>query len=267
MDAWDEAFSGLTLNAFERLAVTAGIEEYRRLLRRRDELDALRDPMTRSVGTSFGWQIPTTGQQHDLYDSTKSYFDTFYSSLSHLSSVVARFSSIFQRNFSDNASLIKWIPKRWPSFSHGAIQDLERARLFRALLNHPQQFPVHNWNTACFPGNEHVHVVLFGPKGRGKNPIPRGAETDHPLADVMPDWQFDAPDEVSVTNSVGNLAIQILTDVIEGLTQRSSFHANTSQVQVFRKLVPETIDQSAASRAIRSEIFKPGNDPAPRMDL
>lgn len=94
--------------------------------------------------------------------------------------------------------------------------------------------------------------MLYGPLGRGKNPVPRGATTEHALAEKLPDWQFDAPDEVSVTNSLANVAIQVFADVLVQKARSSIFIQARSREEWLISLDPESVDSGWASRLDRS---------------
>lgn len=254
LDVWVRELRPLKMNRYERLAVQAFLEESRRLLRARDAIDKIRDTLPSSPGTHSGWQYPNSQEQRDLYDATKQYFDAYYSALSALSGVVARFNRVFHVNYSDNGPFVNWLGTRFEGLRHNALADLERARLFRALLIHPQQFPVFNWATACYLTYAQTHIVLYGPKGRGKNPTPLGATRQHEYLEGLDDWQFDAPDEISITNSFFGAGIQIYSDIISVLSHESPFLRQLSREEASARLLPMDVDVSEANRSAISEF-------------
>jgi len=260
LDVWVHQLQQLRVNRYEQLALRAFFEESRRLIRARDAIDTVRDTIPASPGTTWGWQYPNSAQQRNLFEATKVFFDTYYSSLSALSGVVARFNRVFHVNFSDNAPFVRWLSTALDGLPHNASADLERARLFRALLNHPQQFPVFDWATACYLGYEHVHIVLHGPAGRGKNPIPRGATSSHDALAGLDDWQFDAPDEVTITNSFFNAGVNVVAEIISALTRESALVRDLSRADAISRLIPVDVDVSPASRRAVSEFE--GDGPA-----
>jgi hypothetical protein len=252
LDVWVEEMKQVPVNPYQALALRTFFEEMRRLIRARDGIDAVRSGLPRSAGTIFGWQLPTSRNQRELYEATKRFFDNYYSTLSALSGVVGRFGDVFNRvTFNENARLVLWLGRTY-QLRHNTLDDLERARRFRAMLAHPQQFPPLDWATACYFGYEQVHIVLFGVSGRGKNPTPVGATTRHEWLADLGAWQFDAPDEITVTNSVGNGAFEIFADILVALTERSAFAKALTREEVSRKLIPSHIDVGVGSRSAPS---------------
>ena len=248
LDVWVREFEPLRFNRYERLAFQSFFEETRRLLRARDAIDGVRDSIPSTPGTTWGWQYPNSAQQRDLYDATKRYFDGYYSALSALSGVVARFNRVFKTNFSDNGPFLKWLATALDGLPANTVADLERARLYRAMLSHPQQFPVFDWATACYFGNEHAHVVLYGPAGRGKHPIPRGATRNHEWLSDLDDWQFPAPDEITVTNSFFNAGIQVFAEIMSAVTHESALIRGITRAEATARLIPSEIDVSPENR-------------------
>ena len=247
LDQWAKAFSQFKLNTFEQRAIELMLDELDRLLRTRDVLDRLREAMPQGEGPFTLQQDPSPVERLGLFDSTKHFFDTFYSALSAVSGVVARYASVFHVNFGDNAKFVKWAAQHLEEFGDLSRGEIERARLFRALLNHPQQHPTFNWHTFGRPGYLAAHVVLAGINGRGVNPVPPGASRGSILRDE--DWFFEAPDEVSVTNSLFQLAAAVLARVMVGLTARSAFVATVSLDGARSSLAPDYLDLSEKARS------------------
>lgn len=213
-------FASLSLNRYEALAVQGMLEALENLIARQAVMDDLRKTFPMSP---TGMQQPTPDQRRRLFELTKAFFDSYYSTMSHVLSVVARFSSVFGRiTFTEITPFIPWLGAHAQFMSHGAIEDLERARLFRAILNHPQQFPVVDWGTSVDAGTrELAYVHLFGPESP-KGKIPPGSTRSDPLA-APGDWVMNAPDELSVLNCVSNAATFTVIDVLAARSAGSSF--------------------------------------------
>jgi hypothetical protein len=178
-----------------------------------------------------------------------------------LSGVVARFRPEFQVNFSDNGPFLKWAVQRF-DFPIDRVEDLEGARLFRALATHPQQFPPYDWATCASLSYPQIHILFWGPFGRGTNKVPAGARTDHPYAEKFPDWQFDAPDEVSVSNSVYVLAVCILADILSSRSTGAAFSKNLTIEEARQRLVPEDVPIREADRPAKSMFDRSEEQPS-----
>lgn len=251
IDHWQMLLDGVPLNRFERASVRMAMDGFRELLLRRDEVDRVRSriPTRQEVGQTY--YALKTGDQRDLFRALRAFFDEYYSTLSKLSGLVARFSRVFGKNFSDNGPFLAWTKLRY-DLPEGTQDELERGRLFRAILAHPQQFPPYEWATAATVDFEIVHVVLHGPLGRGRNPVPAGAVTDHVLAEHLSEWQFDSPDEVSVTNALSNLAVHLFAEILEHRTQMSSFVQSRTRDELLARLSPDAADVGWDARYQRS---------------
>ncbi|GHF04700.1 hypothetical protein GCM10011600_01450 [Pseudolysinimonas yzui] len=225
-------------------------EECERLLTMRDRVDEVRDRIPRPIEEVYAWHWPTSRQQRELFNVTRDFFEAYYSALSSVSGVIARFVPAFGVNFSDNGPLLKWARAEISELTHDRSTELERARVFRALLAHPQQFPAYDWLTATRDGYEYIHVVLIGPKGRGKNPYPPGTSSE-PFAGHG-DWHFEAPDEVSVSNCLMSLALSVLARVWVAIAHRSHFHRQQTVEYGLRRLNPAYLDLGAHARGVQS---------------
>lgn len=245
LDNWEEALGRLDLNPYESAALRTALEAMESLIHARDEVDRIRGHVNRADG-STQWYKPTTYQQKQLFRAVSSFFDAYYTAVSTWSGVVARFSSVFGRNFSDNKPFLDWFRDAFPE-QPLAYTELERARLFRALLSHPQQFPVYSWATYAAQVDPLLRIVVWGPAGRGTRRMPEGAVDNHPGAEQFGDWQFEAPDEVSVTNSVGILGVAILATILSRRTQGSAFARPISFERAIEILEPD-MDVSEAAR-------------------
>lgn len=228
-----DALTQLNLNKYEALALRGAIEAIENLMQCRDELDVFRH--TFEINPDSKLLHPNPDQRRRLYDLTKAYFDSYYSTMSNVSSVIARFSSVFEgKTFNAVAPFVKWIElkSRDAENGHESVAELEQARLFRALLSHPQQFPPADWSTSAISGyRELPYVVVFGPESRNKS-IPPGATRGSAIVEsrgVDADWSFDAPDEVSVTNCVANVFANCMVDIFSAKLPDSPFRKPASQ--------------------------------------
>ncbi|WP_146053624.1 hypothetical protein [Microbacterium sp. Ru50] len=246
VDGWEEAFSEMPANRFEALAFQTFIEGFRGLIRSRDAVDDVRNAYVWSRRDDPGVAV-SNAQQMELFRATEAFFNDLYSAVSKLSGVVARNSAVFQTNFSDNGPFLRWLDDRYPQ-EHGRTAEVEKARLFRAILAHPQQFPPYDW--ATFVDRKKLTlVVLWGARGRGRNPIPKGATVSHALA--QGDWQFQAPDEASVTNAVGALAEEILLEMLLAYSKRRALRRPLTSHEARVALAPE-VDVSDDQRRVNS---------------
>lgn len=220
LQRWRGAFEDARVNPFQARALGGFFGEVGFLIEARDALDEFRDTMPRS---QIGRDAPNERQRERLYFLTKSFFDTYYSALSHLSSVLVRFSSIFgELRLTENRRLVLWLGGNLELVHHDVLVDVERSRLFRAVVNHPQQFPVVDWHTATDNENTNAHVVLHGPASRSGK-IPPGATRHHPYVGEMYDWTMRAPDEVSATNSFAIAASECLFKILDSVLPGQSF--------------------------------------------
>lgn len=252
LDIWVDVLESLELNRYEGAALRGYFEEVRRLFRTRDAIDDIRNTMPASPEKAWGWQKPTRADQRKLWEATKAFFDNYYAALSALSGVVSRFSDVFARTaISDNGPFLKWLEASL-GVPHDTYVDLERARLFRSMLAHPQQFPPYDWATACYPSYAQVHIVLFGPAGRGKSPIPRGGTRAHPWLEGLQDWQFVAPDEASITNSFVNASLDVMAKVVSYRTKKSGFTKGLTAEKAKERLSPLLANYSPMQRSAPS---------------
>lgn len=260
VDHWQDELLRLEPNKWEYRSLIASFEAMRRLIVARDDVEDARDVMAHHGDRAWGFEAPTSKDQSRLYEATKRFMDEFYSTFSALAGVVTRFSGAFGAQVSsENAKFLKWLQGRYQSdFNHGMWADLERARLFRAMLAHPQSFPAHTWATSVSMQRPLIHVVLHGDFGRGTKKIPPGAQTDHEFAANLDDWQFPAPDEVSVANCTGNAMHAVLADVAVELSRRSTFRTTlTYEAAFYRTLLLPHLDASELSRKAPSKHDDP----------
>lgn len=251
IDNFRSQLGTISMNRFESTAFASAIDGLRALLSARDRLDDLRETIPQVQEEFRTSYKPLTRDQRALYRATSAFFAEFYTAVSGISGVVARFSSTFEVNHSDNGPFLRWAHQKF-EIPDNVFEELERARHFRAILAHPQQFPPYEWATITTSRDPLMHVVLYGPFGRGKNPIPAGATTDHPYASQMPDWQFAAPDEVSVTNCVCSMAGILFAEILASRSAKSSFVRPVSRDEALARVVPVEGDFGWDARYSRS---------------
>lgn len=250
VDRWQHAFETVTVNRFQEVTLLAYFEGIRTLIERRDAVDDLREYI---VTDGRGERAPTSRQQIEVHRVVSAFFDSYYSALSRLSAVVARFQDVFPRNFADNGPFIDWLVQRYelPAVMEGAMTS---ARLFRAILAHPQQFPAHDWGTMTdVVSGGLLRMVLWGPYGRGKTPVPKGAEdnANHRL-DYGEGWHFIAPDEVHVLNVLGMVGELPLAQILSAYTARSAFTPSLSMEQALERIEAGQGDLSEDLRRVKS---------------
>ena len=260
VDCWQRETGRLETNRFQEVALLHLYEGMHTLILRRDEVDDIRDSIWAANG---GSHTPTAQQQKQFNRVATSYFDEYYSALSKLSGVVARFQQVFLKNFTENAPFIAWLVERYqlpPSLE----ETLSEARQFRAILAHPQQFPAHEWGTtADMTTGGLLRLMLWGPFGRGKNAVPRGALSNDESAQILgPGWHFVAPDEVSVTNVLAVVVELVLAEIVSWYSGRSAFSRPISLEEAAVKLHPDGLDVSEEARRVPSEFDHPEMPPA-----
>jgi hypothetical protein len=194
IEAWSDALARLTFNRYEGQALRGFLEEMDHLIDRRDDVDQLRSDFVVDVVTHR--HRPNNAQRRRLYSLTKVYFDTYYGALSHLSSVVGRFYRVFGGvAHTDNKSFLVWLNKYHEALPSNlnvgafAFHELESARQFRALLNHPQQFSRPDWSTETRPNYDVVHVVMHGAQSRSGK-IPPGSSRENIPPHMNADWRM-----------------------------------------------------------------------------
>ncbi len=246
VDRWREAVSTFRSNRYQARALQGFLEEAEYLVETCEALDKFRETLPTS---ETGQQLPSESQRLALYKLTKSYFDKFYGCLSHLASVIVRHADVFgQVSLSENRAVVRWLGANCPSCGHNGQAELERARLFRAIVNHPQQFPTFDWITATAPDHGPAHVVLHGPASRSGK-IPPGSTRGSPIVGGPVDWAMEAPDEVSVTNSLFSAAGDCLRKVAEAHMAGTAFRSKESrEAAAISALFPEV---PAAEKRIR----------------
>lgn len=179
-------------------------EELIRLTMKRDRIDDLRMKFERD---SFGRDVPNEAQIAELYELTQAFFQGFYAAMGALHSFTRHFRTwqVVEQHQPPERGVERFI--KWLSNVHGVsgavIEELLRAREMRTLFDHPDQRPF-DW------GSIHdqyglVVLCLFGQRGRS------GATPDYAqdLPAAPGEWQVLAPSEVSVTNCLATVLLEI----------------------------------------------------------
>lgn len=171
-------------------------ESLKNLLQKRDRLQTARGVFGQ-VSVYYPDVMPTLRQQEALFSATHDFFHTYYTAVSALLSVIRRHSTTFGEapTHSIGKFLTWWKPKGL--FMDQAYPLLEKARAFRAFLDHKESYPPYTWHT--INQNGLTKIMLVGspnPKGG----IPEGT-SKHPAG-----WAIMAPDEDLVVSA---LAVQL----------------------------------------------------------
>lgn len=209
---WGSLVDECALNHWEGKALRSLLGDLRRLVEVRDSLDELRATFKPSKA---GRSHPNGRQREELHDRTRTFMGAYYGAMSHLNAVVARHSAIFGRvKFTDVGPFIRWIPSNLAAIEHELVAELESARLFRALIEHPAQFPANDWGTFTTEERQIVTVMFWGTNSpAGKAPA-GSAQRPAPIDHEPSDWHFAAPDELSLTNCVAHVAASLLARIV-----------------------------------------------------
>lgn len=221
-------------NRYQSLALLGFEEAFQRLLERRDAIDEIR--MTFSVQSLAERAELSDAEQKRLYERTEQFFQAFYTALSQLNSVVVRHSDVFgQLNLRSQKQFVEWVSAVSGEEDHEVRTGLERSRLFRAMLDHPEDFPPYTWATQNSFDNLLFHVLLHGPATRSGT-IPRGATREHYRQ--VDAWHFAAPDEVSVTNNLGKVALRCIALMYDSKAPGQAFRS--TQMRTWEEFYRET---------------------------
>jgi hypothetical protein len=196
VDMWAHEFTHWESSEGQKYAMLALEESLHSLLRKRDDLQAARGVFGR-VSRYYPEVYPTEHNQEALFTSTHDFFNTYYSAASAMLSLIRRHTSVFGEapTHSIGKFLKWWRPKGL--FMEEAYPILEKARSFRAILDHKESHPPYSWET--IDENGLTKIMLVGaPNANGG--IPDGA-LKHPKG-----WAIMAPDEDLVVSA---LAVQL----------------------------------------------------------
>lgn len=171
-------------------------ESLHNLLQKRDQLQMARGVFGQ-VSVYYPDVYPTPRQQEVLFSATHDFFHTYYSAVSAMLSVIRRHTNTFGEapTHSIGKFLTWWKPKG--IFMDHAYPLLEKARAFRAFLDHKESHPPYTWHTV---GQNGLTKIMLVGAANAKGGIPEGT-TKHPSG-----WALMAPDEDLVVSA---LAVQL----------------------------------------------------------
>lgn len=213
VDLWAHEFTHWESTESQTDAMLGLEESLHSLLRKRDELQSARGALLGRSSSYYPEVHPTERQQAALFTATHDFFHTYYSAVSAMLSVIKRHTTIFGEapTHSIGKFLTWWKPKGL--FMEQAYPLLEKARAFRAFLDHKESHPPYIWHTVDEGGLTKI-MLVGSPNAKGA--IPEGA-LKHPKG-----WAIMAPDEDLVVSA---LAVQLNT-----LVREIGIHADTSSV-------------------------------------
>jgi hypothetical protein len=196
IDHWVHTFTHWDSTEGQTHTMTDLEESLRSLLKKRDQLQMARGVFGQ-VSVYYPNVQPTLRQQESLFSATHDFFHTYYSAVSAMLSVIRRHTSTFGEAPTHSVAkfLTWWKPKGL--FMDQAYPLLERARAFRAFLDHKESYPPHTWHTV--DQNGLTKIMLVG-SPNAKGGIPEGT-SKHPSG-----WAVMAPDEDLVVSA---LAVQL----------------------------------------------------------
>ncbi|BCW56794.1 hypothetical protein StoSoilB20_01410 [Arthrobacter sp. StoSoilB20] len=196
IDYWTHTFTHWDSTDGQKQTVTDLEESLKSLLQKRDQLQLARGAFSQ-VSVYYPDVHPTPRQMEALFETTQGFFHAYYSAASAMLSVVRRHASVFGE--APTHSIAKfwtwWKPKG--IFMDEAYPLLEKARAFRAFLDHKESYPPYTWHTGSLNGL--TKILLVG-SANSKGGLPEGT-TKHPQG-----WAIMAPDEDLVVSA---LAVQM----------------------------------------------------------
>lgn len=196
IDYWAHAFTHWESSEAQQRTMTDVEESFKNLLQKRDKLQAARGAFG-PVSVYYPKTQATPGQQEALFNASQDFFQTYYSAVSALLSLIRRHAKTFGEAPTRSVAkfLTWWQPKGL--FMEEAYPLLEKARSFRAMLDHKESHPPYTWHTINDPSLTKI-ILVGSPNANGA--IPNGA---------MPfqgGWGVIAPDEDLVVSA---LAVQL----------------------------------------------------------
>lgn len=196
VDYWVHNFTHWDSTESQKHTMVDLEESLKNLLKKRDQLQMARGVFGQ-VSVYHPNAGPTLRQQEALFSTTHDFFHTYYSAVSAMLSVIRRHTSIFGEAPTHSVAkfLTWWKPKGL--FMDHAYPILEKARAFRAFLDHKESHPPYTWHTLNQKGL--AKIMLVG-SSNAKGGIPEGA-SKHPKG-----WAIMAPDEDLVVSA---LAVQL----------------------------------------------------------
>lgn len=196
VDLWAHEFTHWDSTDGQTHTMTDLEESLHNLLKKRDQLQMARG-IFGQVSVYYPNVHPTLRQQEALFGATHDFFHTYYSAVSAMLSVIRRHTDTFGEAPTHSIAkfLTWWKPKG--IFMDHAYPLLEKARAFRAFLDHKESHPPYTWHTV--DQNGLTKIMLVG-SPNAKGGIPEGT-AKHPSG-----WALMAPDEDLVVSA---LAVQL----------------------------------------------------------
>jgi hypothetical protein len=196
IDHWAHTFTHWESTEGQKHSMADLEESLKNLLQKRDRIQTARGAFG-PVSVYYPDAHPTSRQQEALFSATHDFFHSYYSSVSALLSVIRRHTNTFGEAPTHSVAkfLTWWKPKGL--FMDQVYPMLEKARAFRAMLDHKESHPPYTWHTADHNGLTKI-MLVGSPNAKGG--IPEGA-AKHPTG-----WAIMAPDEDLVVSA---LAVQL----------------------------------------------------------
>lgn len=196
IDNWAHEFTHWDSSEGQKHAMADLEESLKSLLQKRDQIQTARGAFG-PVSVYYPNAHPTPRQQEALFSATHDFFHTYYSSVSALLSVIRRHANTFGEAPTHSIArfLTWWKPKGL--FMDEAYPLLEKARAFRAFLDHKESHPPYTWHTVEHNGLTKI-MLVGSPNAKGG--IPDGT-AKHPSG-----WAIMAPDEDLIVSA---LAVQL----------------------------------------------------------
>lgn len=206
---WAHESTHWKVEAKLRYAVQELKESFYRLITQRDKVHQARRAFL-DVSTIPSFDEPTGEMKSALFDAVHDFYQTYYSTLSSLSSLFTRFRDILgEVPHRSNEKFLDWLEPRALG-GNEVISLLRSAREYRTLLDHKASHQPYDWATMRF-GDAPVVIALHGPASQSGT-FPKGAaaiESFELIPSFLPetsDWMMIAPDEDKVLTG---LALQL----------------------------------------------------------
>lgn len=203
---WKRKLAELSVNEYQSLAIDNFFESFHRLIVKRSEIHQA------AVQFHHAQYLNTTTMdiQFDYYFRVESFFQGFYSTLSHLANATHKFVIFRDIPVSKNSRFLKAIGKRYTHIA-SEINLLEEAREHRAFIDHPGSNSVVNWLTVSSGDERILNVIYYGDKS-GKGTIPVNAvEGKLPMMDT--EWYKSTPNYFDIERALMKLVDEIIGDL------------------------------------------------------
>ncbi|MCS5722503.1 hypothetical protein N1028_16845 [Herbiconiux sp. CPCC 203407] len=189
---WLHHASHCDLSPQHRQATRHLEESLHRLERKRKAIEAVRARIPR---TGLGLVAPSEAQQHDLFDTTQDFFQTYYATISALAAFLNYAKRVTRADVPTRsiAKFIDFLRSGYLRRRNSSYRALMSARDFRTVLDHSPGHATFDWLTNG-SAKQPVHIVLFS---RRAGRVPEGADGDPAIG-----WAFRAPDDAQVMEAL-----------------------------------------------------------------